>query len=90
MSQKKRVVLAFSGGLDTSVILKWLQTDLDYEVVCFTADLGQGEELEAARDKALLLGIKPEHIFIEDLTEEFDDAAELEKVMREYIQTMRS
>ena len=71
MAQKKRVVLAFSGGLDTSVILKWLQTELDYEVVCFTADLGQGEELEAARDKALLLGIKPEHIFIEDLTEEF-------------------
>ena len=71
MAQKKRVVLAFSGGLDTSVILKWLQTDLNYEVVCFTADLGQGEELEAARDKALLLGIKPEHIFIEDLTEEF-------------------
>ena len=68
MAQKKRVVLAFSGGLDTSVILKWLQTELDYEVVCFTADLGQGEELEAARDKALLL-IKPEHIFIEDLTE---------------------
>ena len=53
MAQKKRVVLAFSGGLDTSVILKWLQTELDYEVVCFTADLGQGEELEAARDKAL-------------------------------------
>ena len=71
MVQKKRVVLAFSGGLDTSVILKWLQTELAYEVVCFTADLGQGEELEAARDKALLLGIKPEHIFIEDLTEEF-------------------
>ena len=71
MAQKKRVVLAFSGGLDTSVILKWLQTELDYEVVCFTADLGQGEELEAARDKALLLGIKPEHIFIEDLTDEF-------------------
>ena len=71
MAQKKRVVLAFSGGLDTSVILKWLQTELDYEVVCFTADLGQGEELEAARNKALLLGIKPEHIFIEDLTEEF-------------------
>ena len=69
--RKKRVVLAFSGGLDTSVILKWLQTELDYEVVCFTADLGQGEELEAARDKALLLGIKPEHIFIEDLTDEF-------------------
>ena len=71
MAQKKRVVLAFSGGLDTSVILKWLQTELDYEVVCFTADLGQGEELAAARDKALLLGIKPEHIFIENLTEEF-------------------
>ena len=71
MAQKKRVVLAFSGGLDTSVILKWLQAELDYEVVCFTADLGQGEELEAARDKALLLGIKPEHIFIEDLSEEF-------------------
>ena len=71
MAQKKRVVLAFSGGLDTSVILKWLQAELDYEVVCFTADLGQGEELEAARDKALLLGIKPEHIFIEDLTDEF-------------------
>ena len=71
MVQKKRVVLAFSGGLDTSVILKWLQTELDYEVICFTADLGQGEELQAARDKALLLGIKPEHIFIEDLTEAF-------------------
>ena len=71
MAQRKRVVLAFSGGLDTSVILKWLQTELDYEVICFTADLGQGEELEAAREKALLLGIKPEHIFIEDLTEEF-------------------
>jgi argininosuccinate synthase len=71
MAQNKRVVLAFSGGLDTSVILKWLQTELNYEVVCFTADLGQGEELESARDKALLLGIKPEHIYIEDLTEEF-------------------
>ena len=71
MAQKKRVVLAFSGGLDTSVILKWLQTELDYEVVCFTADLGQGDELEAARDKAALLGVKQEHIFIEDLTEEF-------------------
>ena len=71
MAKRKRVVLAFSGGLDTSVILKWLQTELGYEVVCFTADLGQGDELAAARDKALLLGIKPEHIFIEDLTEEF-------------------
>ena len=71
MSGKKRVVLAFSGGLDTSVILKWLQTELNYEVICFTADLGQGEELEQARNKAILLGIKKEHIFIEDLRETF-------------------
>ncbi|MBX9760564.1 MAG: argininosuccinate synthase [Beijerinckiaceae bacterium] len=67
----KRVVLAYSGGLDTSIILKWLQTTYGCEVVTFTADLGQGEELEPARQKALLLGIKPEHIFIEDLREEF-------------------
>jgi NH3-dependent NAD+ synthetase len=67
----RRVVLAYSGGLDTSVILKWLQTTYDCEVVTFTADLGQGEELEPAREKALLLGIKPENIFIEDLREEF-------------------
>jgi argininosuccinate synthase len=67
----KRVVLAYSGGLDTSIILKWLQTTYGCEVVTFTADLGQGEELGPARDKALLLGIKPEHIFIEDLREEF-------------------
>ena len=67
----KRVVLAYSGGLDTSVILKWLQTEYGCEVVTFTADLGQGEELEPARAKAQLLGIKPEHIFIEDLREEF-------------------
>lgn len=66
-----RVVLAYSGGLDTSVILKWLQTEYGCEVVTFTADLGQGEELEPARAKAQLLGIKPEHIFIEDLREEF-------------------
>jgi argininosuccinate synthase len=66
-----RVVLAYSGGLDTSIILKWLQTNYGCEVVTFTADLGQGEELEPARQKALLLGIKPEHIFIEDLREEF-------------------
>jgi argininosuccinate synthase len=66
-----RVVLAFSGGLDTSVILKWLQTTYACEVVTFTADLGQGEEIEPARHKAQLLGIKPEHIFIEDLREEF-------------------
>ncbi len=73
MSQEKikRVVLAYSGGLDTSIILKWLQTTYGCEVVTFTADLGQGEELGPARDKALLLGIKPENIFIEDLREEF-------------------
>jgi argininosuccinate synthase len=67
----KKVVLAYSGGLDTSAILKWLQTTYGCEVVTFTADLGQGEELGPARDKALLLGIRPEHIFIEDLREEF-------------------
>jgi argininosuccinate synthase len=67
----KKVVLAYSGGLDTSVILKWLQATYGCEVVTFTADLGQGEELEPARQKALLLGIKPENIFIEDLREEF-------------------
>jgi len=67
----KKVVLAYSGGLDTSVILKWLQTTYECEVVTFTADLGQGEELEPARQKALLLGIKPENIFIEDVREEF-------------------
>ena len=67
----KKVVLAYSGGLDTSVILKWLQTAYGAEVVTFTADLGQGEELAPARKKAELLGIKPENIFIEDLREEF-------------------
>ena len=67
----RKVVLAYSGGLDTSIILKWLQTTYGCEVVTFTADLGQGEELEPARAKALLLGIKPENIFIEDLREEF-------------------
>ena len=66
-----KVVLAYSGGLDTSVILKWLQTTYNCEVITFTADLGQGEELEPARRKAELLGIKPEHIFIEDVREEF-------------------
>jgi argininosuccinate synthase len=70
-SDINRVVLAYSGGLDTSTILKWLQTTYRCEVVTFTADLGQGEELGPARDKALLLGIKPEHIFIEDVREEF-------------------
>ncbi|MFF9549505.1 MULTISPECIES: argininosuccinate synthase [unclassified Methylobacterium] len=70
-SPVKKVVLAYSGGLDTSIILKWLQTTYGCEVVTFTADLGQGEELEPARHKAELLGIKPENIFIEDLREEF-------------------
>jgi argininosuccinate synthase len=69
--QVRKVVLAYSGGLDTSIILKWLQTTYGCEVVTFTADLGQGEELKPAREKALLLGIKPQNIFIEDLREEF-------------------
>ena len=67
----KKVVLAYSGGLDTSIILKWLQDEYNCEVVTFTADIGQGEEVEPARAKALALGIKPENIFIEDLKEEF-------------------
>ena len=67
----KKVVLAYSGGLDTSIILKWLQETYGAEVVTFTADLGQGEELEPARKKAVLLGIKEQNIFIEDLREEF-------------------
>src|SRR5882672_560715 len=67
----KKVVLAYSGGLDTSVILKWLQTTYGCEVVTFTADLGQGEELGPARKKAEMLGIKPENIFIDDVREEF-------------------
>ena len=71
MSAPKKVVLAYSGGLDTSIILKWLQSEYGCEVVTFTADLGQGEELEPARKKAELLGIKPENIFIEDVREEF-------------------
>ncbi|MFM2345112.1 MAG: hypothetical protein RLZZ210_1725 [Pseudomonadota bacterium] len=71
MSSINKVVLAYSGGLDTSVILKWLQDNYDCEVVTFTADLGQGEELEPARQKALKFGIKPENIFIDDLREEF-------------------
>src|ERR1700741_3929182 len=70
-SNVKKVVLAYSGGLDTSIILKWLQTTYRCEVVTFTADLGQGEELEPARRKAELLGIKPENIFVVDLREEF-------------------
>ena len=70
-AKKLKVVLAYSGGLDTSIILKWLQTEYDAEVVTFTADLGQGEEVEPARRKAEMLGVKPENIFIEDLREEF-------------------
>ena len=71
MHKPKKVVLAYSGGLDTSIILKWLQTEYACEVVTFTADLGQGEELNPAREKAELLGIKPTNIYIEDLKEEF-------------------
>ena len=71
MSDVKRVVLAYSGGLDTSVILKWLKETYACEVVTFTADLGQGEELEPARAKAELMGVRPEHIFIDDLRDEF-------------------
>ncbi|HVZ28927.1 MAG TPA: argininosuccinate synthase [Asticcacaulis sp.] len=67
----KKVVLAYSGGLDTSIILKWLQTEYNAEVVTFTADLGQGGEIEPARAKALAAGVKPENIFIEDVREEF-------------------
>lgn len=69
--QIKKAVLAYSGGLDTSIILKWLQDEYGCEVVTFTADLGQGEEVEPARQKALKLGIKPENIYILDLREEF-------------------
>ena len=68
-NEVKKVVLAYSGGLDTSIILKWLQDNYRCEVVTFTADLGQGEDIEPAREKAKLLGIK--EIFIEDLREEF-------------------
>ncbi len=71
MSEIKKVVLAYSGGLDTSVILKWLQDVYKCEIVTFTADIGQGEELEPARAKAIQFGIKKENIFIDDLREEF-------------------
>ena len=67
----KKVVLAYSGGLDTSVILKWLQVEYGCEVVTFTADLGQGEELGPAREKAVLMGVPDHHIYIDDLREEF-------------------
>ena len=69
MKEVKKVVLAYSGGLDTSIILKWLQETYDCEVVTFTADLGQGEELEPARSKAESMGVK--EIYIEDLKQEF-------------------
>jgi argininosuccinate synthase len=69
MSDIKKVVLAYSGGLDTSVIVRWLQDEYNAEVVTFTADLGQGEEVEPARAKAEALGVK--EIYIEDLREEF-------------------
>src|SRR5438094_1502382 len=71
MSDINKVVLAYSGGLDTSVILKWLQDNYQCEIVTFTADLGQGEELEPARAKAIKFGIKPENIYIDDVREEF-------------------
>ncbi|WP_151947055.1 argininosuccinate synthase [Aliarcobacter butzleri] len=73
MSKKdiKKVVLAYSGGLDTSIILKWLQDEYNAEVITFTADLGQGEEVEPARQKAIACGIKPENVFILDIKEEF-------------------
>ena len=74
MEQEKeinKVVLAYSGGLDTSIILKWLQETYECDVVTFTADIGQGEELEPARSKALQMGVSETEIFIEDLTEEF-------------------
>src|SRR6201999_3513247 len=71
LPKPKKVVLAYSGGLDTSIILKWLQSEYGAEVVTFTADLGQGEEVEPARRKAEMLGVRPENIFIDDLREEF-------------------
>ena len=71
MSDIRKVVLAYSGGLDTSVILKWLQVTYDCAVVTFTADLGQGEELEPARRKASAMGVPADHIYIDDLREEF-------------------
>jgi argininosuccinate synthase len=71
MSDINKVVLAYSGGLDTSVILKWLQDTYGCEVITFTADIGQGEEVEPARRKALKMGIRTKNIFVEDLREEF-------------------
>ncbi|MGA0603186.1 argininosuccinate synthase [Caulobacter sp. KR2-114] len=67
----RKVVLAYSGGLDSSIVIRWLQSRLGAEVVTFTADLGQGDELGPAREKALGLGVRPEHVFVEDLREDF-------------------
>ena len=78
----KKVVLAYSGGLDTSIILKWLQVNYRTEVVTFTADLGQNEELEPARNKALMLGVDPKNVFIEDLREEFVEESKTEATDR--------
>ena len=69
MSDKNKIVLAYSGGLDTSVICRWLQETYNAEVVTFTADIGQGEEVEPAREKAKAMGVQ--EIYIEDLTEDF-------------------
>ena len=69
MKSKKRIVLAYSGGLDTSVILKWLQEEYNCEVIAFTADIGQGEELNPAKVKAKKLGVNK--IYVQDLREEF-------------------
>ena len=70
-SDINKVVLAYSGGLDTSIILKWLQDTYGCEVVTFTADIGQGEEVEPARTKALQMGVPEDEIYIEDLCEDF-------------------
>ncbi len=69
--KRRKIVLAYSGGLDTSIILKWLQINYNFEVVTFTADLGQNEELEPAREKAIILGVDPKNVFVEDLRETF-------------------
>ena len=80
-----RVVLAFSGGLDTSVILKWLQQTYACEVVTFTADLGQGEELAPAKAKAELMGVRSEHIFIDDLREAAHDDGSVGELFKTYL-----
>ena len=82
MSDVKKVVLAYSGGLDTSVIVKWLQEEYNCEVVTFTADIGQGEEVEPARAKAEALGVK--EIYIDDLREEYARDFVFPNVPRQY------